>query len=193
LDTSFTFDISPVDFDPFAGPEIQLIAPATESQLEILTSCLIGGDEANCAYNESFSLLLTGQFNYDAMLRALQDITNRHQALRSAFSADGKYMCIYKELQLAVDYHDLSAQTAAGQQLFISNQNTQVALTPFNLVTGPLFKTTLIKLKEDEHLLTFIAHHIICDGWSIGIMMQDLSKFYSAYVKNEPANRTTHI
>lgn len=186
MDTSFTFDISPVDFDPFAGPEIQLVAPATESQLEIWTSCLIGGDEANCAYNESFSLLLTGQFNYDAMLRALQDITNRHQALRSAFSADGKYMCIYKELQLTVDYHDLSVQTAAGQQLFISNQNTQVALTPFNLVTGPLFKTTLIKLKENEYLLTFIAHHIICDGWSIGIMMQDLSKFYSAYVKKEP-------
>lgn len=186
MDTSFTFDISPVDFDPFAGPEIQLVAPATESQLEIWTSCLIGGDEANCAYNESFSLLLTGLFNYDAMLRALQDITNRHQALRSAFSADGKYMCIYKELQLTVDYHDLSAQTAAGQQLFISKQNTQVALTPFNLVTGPLFKTALIKLKENEYLLTFIAHHIICDGWSIGIMMQDLSKFYSAYVKNEP-------
>ncbi|WP_221452684.1 non-ribosomal peptide synthetase [Mucilaginibacter sp. FT3.2] len=185
METSFTYDTSPVEFDPFTGPELQLVAPATESQLEIWTSCLIGGDAANCAYNESFSLLLTGALNHDAMLTALQDLSNRHQALRSCFSADGKYICIYGQLSLDIEYLDKSAHSASEQQVFISNFNKQIALTPFNLVTGPLFKTSLIKLSEQKHLLTFIAHHIVCDGWSIGIMMQDLSKFYSAYVKEE--------
>jgi amino acid adenylation domain-containing protein len=185
LDTSLIYDTNPVEFDPFAGPELQLVAPATESQLEIWTSCLIGGDAANCAYNESFSLLLTGAFNHAAMLMALQSLTNRHQALRSSFSADGRYTCIYKEFSFDVDYQDLSNQKTDQQQLTIGNLNKQIALTPFDLINGPLFKASLIKLNDHEHLLTLVAHHIICDGWSIGIMMQDLSKYYSAYAKDE--------
>lgn len=182
---NFMYDTSPVEFDPFAGPEISLIAPATESQVEIWTSCLIGGDAANCAYNESFSLALTGALNKDAMFRALQDMANMHQSLRMAFSADGSNIVVYKELPLAIDYKDLSAQTADEQQAFIKNHNTQNVQIPLDLVKGPLFKTSLFKLSEQEHLLTFMAHHVVCDGWSIGIMMQDLSKLYSAYTKNE--------
>ncbi|MEO6632946.1 MAG: amino acid adenylation domain-containing protein, partial [Mucilaginibacter sp.] len=178
-------DTNPVEFDPFAGPEISLIAPATEPQVEIWTSCLIGGEAANCAYNECFSLLLTGIFNTNAMMRALQGMVNMHEALRMSFSADGKNICVYKELVLDIDYKELSASTGAQQQDFINEYNKQIALTPFNLVTGPLFNASLFKLSENEHLLTFVAHHIVCDGWSIGIMMQDLSKLYSAYTKNE--------
>ncbi|MDB5008424.1 MAG: tycC [Mucilaginibacter sp.] len=178
-------DISPVEFDPFAGPEISLVAPATESQVEIWTSCLIGGTEANCAYNESFSLVLTGIFDQDAMLRALQDVVNMHQALRMSFSADGANICIYKTLTPGIDYKDISSFPPDQQKDFIKKYNKEQVLTPFNLVTGPLFKTALFKLDDLEHNLTFLAHHIICDGWSIGIMMQDLSKLYSAYVKNE--------
>jgi len=178
-------DTNPVEFDPFAGPEISLIAPATEPQVEIWTSCLIGGAAANCAYNECFSLLLTGIFNTNAMMRALQGMVNMHEALRTSFSADGKNICVYKELVLDIDYKDISSSTAAQQKNLIDEYNKQIALTPFNLVTGPLFKASLFKLSENEHLLTFVAHHIVCDGWSIGIMMQDLSKLYSAYTKNE--------
>lgn len=176
---------SPVDFDPFAGPEISLIAPATESQVEIWTSCLIGEAPASCAYNECASLQLTGVFNKDAMLRALQEIVNMHQSLRMSFSADGKNICIFKELTLKVDYRDLSSLSSEQQQSFITDNNKNNVLTPFDLVNGPLFKTSLLKLADQVHYLTFVAHHIVCDGWSIGIMMQDLSKLYSAYAKNE--------
>ncbi|MDP9079353.1 MAG: amino acid adenylation domain-containing protein [Bacteroidota bacterium] len=178
-------DTDPVEFDPFAGPEISLIAPATESQVEIWTSCLIGGAAANCSYNECFSLLLTGTFNTSAMMRALQEMVNMHEALRTSFSADGTNICVYKELTLDVDYKDLSTLAEAQKQDFIHEYNKQLVLTPFNLVTGPLFKAALFKFSESEHLLTFVAHHIVCDGWSIGIMMQDLSKLYSAFVKQE--------
>ncbi|HVW97020.1 MAG TPA: amino acid adenylation domain-containing protein [Mucilaginibacter sp.] len=178
-------DTNPVEFDPFAGPEISLIAPATEPQVEIWTSCLIGGDAANCAYNECFSLLLTGVFNTGAMIRALQDLVNMHEALRTSFSADGKSICVYKELTLDIDYQDISLSAEDQRQKIISAYNRKIALTPFNLITGPLFKAALFKLSENEHLLTFVAHHIVCDGWSIGIMMQDLSKLYSAYASRQ--------
>ncbi len=179
-------DTNPVEFDPFAGPEISLIAPATEPQIEIWTSCLIGGADANCAYNECFSLLLTGNLNTSSMMRALQEMVNMHEALRTSFSADGKNICVYKELTLDIDFQDLSLSNEEQKQDFITEYNKQLVLTPFDLVIGPLFKTSLFKLSDNEHLLTFVAHHIVCDGWSIGIMMQDLSKLYSAYVKHEP-------
>lgn len=185
MTTTNLYDTIPVEFDPFEGPELWAISPSTESQLEIWASCIIGGDEANCAYNESFSLQLSGQLDQEAMLEALQEITNMHESLRSAFSADGKSICIYRELPLDFKFADMSERNVAEQQSFITEQNNQNAFTPFDLVTGPLFKVQLIKLGETKHRLTFIAHHIICDGWSIGIMMQDLSKLYSAYTKGE--------
>jgi len=178
-------DTNPVEFDPFAGPEISLIAPATEPQVEIWTSCLIGGAAASCAYNECFSLLLTGAFDTNAMMRAIREMVNMHEALRTSFSADGANICVYKELVPDIDYKDLSSSTGKQRQDFVDEYNKQIALTPFNLVTGPLFKCALFKLTDSEHLLTFVAHHIVCDGWSIGIMMQDLSKLYSGYARKE--------
>jgi len=178
-------DTNPVEFDPFAGPEISLIAPATEPQVEIWTSCLIGGADANRAYNECFSLALTGIFNATAMMFALQEMVNMHEALRTVFSADGASICVYKEVMLDIDFKDLSSFNAAERQTKIDEYNKHLVTTPFDLVTGPLFKTAVFKLTENEHLLTFVAHHIVCDGWSIGIMMQDLSKLYSAYAKKQ--------
>src|ERR1700749_4540047 len=136
------FSYTAVDFDPFSGPEIAAIAPVTESQAEIWASCIIGGDDANCAYNESFSLALTGHLDKIALMNAFLDVVQLHEALRSTFSADGLNSCISKQVLLDVDYKDLSSQTKEEQQRFINDYNKQVATTPFNLVTGPLFKTS---------------------------------------------------
>jgi len=179
------FEVSPVEFDPFAGPDIELIAPATESQTEIWASCMIGDDAANCAFNECFSLELTGVLSSEAMQKALQDVVNMHQALRMTFSADGASVCVYKSAVLNFDYADISQKTKAEQQKLIGAFNKRSVTAPFDLINGPLFKVTLFKLSADQHLLTFVVHHIVCDGWSIGIMMQDLSKLYSAYSKGE--------
>jgi len=185
VEESVTYTAVPVEFNPFAGPEIIAIAPITEPQAEIWASCLIGGDEANCAYNESFSLTLAGHFDSNAMLKALLDVVQLHEALRTTFSADGFNICVLKEILLDIDYKDLSTQTDSEQTHFINVYNKQLAVTPFNLIKGPLFKAYLFKLADDQHLLTLIAHHIICDGWSIGIIMQDLSNLYSAYAQNK--------
>ncbi|MBK0379127.1 non-ribosomal peptide synthetase [Mucilaginibacter segetis] len=179
----FTKNGLPVDFDPFAGPEILLIAPATEPQIEIWTSCLIGGSDASCAYNDSASLLLTGPFDDNAMRLALQALSDRHEALRTVFSGDGKTICVYNNPKISFDYHDISTQEAEQNASFIQNYARQNAITPMDLVYGPLFKTALFKLNNDEHYLTFIAHHIICDGWSVGVILQDLSKLYTAFAK----------
>jgi amino acid adenylation domain-containing protein len=180
-----SYEVIPVEFDPFAGPQILLMAPATEPQIEIWTSCLIGGADASCAYNDAGSILLTGPFNKDAMFKTLQALSDRHEALRTVFTDDGQNFLVLDNPPVVIDYHDISLQSEAQNKLFIQNYTRQNAITPLDLVNGPLFKPTIIKLNNQEHYLTFVAHHIICDGWSIGVMMQEMSKLYSAFAKGE--------
>jgi len=165
-----------------------MIVPATEAQLEIWASCKVGGIEANCSYNQFLSLFLTGAFNKDAMIRALQSLVNKHQSLRMSFSADGKNIIIDNDVVLDVDYRDLSSYTADQRQGYIKEFETQNASAPFDLELGPLFKASLFKLAEHEHYLTLVAHHIVCDGWSMGIVLEDLGEIYSANVRNEPVD-----
>ncbi|MBS1600361.1 MAG: amino acid adenylation domain-containing protein [Bacteroidetes bacterium] len=175
----------PVDFDPFAGPELVRAVPAIEPQLEIWVSCLLGGEDANRSYNESVSLRMTGSFNLPAMEKALHDLVQRHEALRSVFSGDGSQICVYKEIPSKLFYEDISAKNHTDQEKYIAEFSKHNAETAFDLLNGPLFRVALFKLGSEEHYLTLSAHHIICDGWSLGILMQDLGKLYSAYTKGE--------
>jgi amino acid adenylation domain-containing protein len=178
-------NVTPVDFDPFAGPEIASVTAAIEPQLEIWASCMLGGDDSNRAFNESVSLLLTGPFHPAALEFALNDLISRHEALRAVFSADGMSLFIYKQVRAELLYEDLSFKNPLKQQQYLLAFARKNARTPFLLQEGPLFRSALFKLAENEHYLTLTAHHIICDGWSLGILMQDLAKLYSAYVRGE--------
>ena len=174
-----------VDFDPFAGPEISRVAPATEPQMEIWTSCQLGGDAANRAYNESFSLRLTGLLQQPAFERAFAALVSRHEGLRSAFSANGRRMCVFREAIIPLDYIDKSGLPKAEWTGFVTQHARQDVQHLFNLTYGPLAKATLIKLSDAEHHFTLTAHHIGCDGWSVGILLQDLSTLYSAYAQDQ--------
>ncbi|RFZ90713.1 non-ribosomal peptide synthetase [Mucilaginibacter conchicola] len=189
LTATYNPQVSAQDFDPFAGPEIALIAPATEPQMEIWTSCLIGGNDASCAYNDFATIILNGpSFNKEAMLQAVQALSDRHEALRSVFSADGANIIVYKNPEVKVDYHDLSAQDDEQNRQFVKNYCRQLAITPLDLINGPLFKIALIKLNDGEHQVVILTHHIVCDGWSMGLVMQDLGKLYSAYAQGQQPN-----
>ena len=177
------YSLQAIEFDPFAGPEIEKAVPAIESQVEIWASYLIGGEDANRSYNESVSLLLEGKLNRPALEKALYDLLKRHDALRSGFSADGKQMCVFKDILLDFKQQDLSPHKEERQEQLIANFLLEDASTSFNILTGPLFRVNLFNLGNNRHHLTLSAHHIICDGWSIAIIMQDLGKLYSAYVK----------
>ncbi len=177
-----------IDFDPFAGREIIRIAPTVEPQQEIWLSCIIGGPDANRGYNESVSLLMKGEWNQSAMEKSLQQLINRHEVLRSAFSADGSEICIYRDYPLDLILEDYSGKSEEEQIELIRAFAISDASTPFDLLNGPLFRFAIFKLEDRAHYLTFTAHHIICDGWSVGILLQDLGKLYSAYSKGLEPN-----
>ncbi|GGW61617.1 amino acid adenylation domain-containing protein [Winogradskyella epiphytica] len=170
--------------NPFAGPELEKVILTTPSQAEIWISCKIGDIDANRAYNESVTLVLKGRLNKEALLKAVVGLVERHESLRSVFSTDGRFMSIFKHLHIDVDQQDLSHLNQSEQNEAIKDYISGEANHVFDLVKGPLFKVGLIKLSETEHHLVLTAHHIICDGWSLGIMLEELGNMYSAIINN---------
>ena len=180
-------------FDPFAGPEIECVIYTTKAQSEIWTACYLGGKDATRAYNESISMEFNGPLDTTAMHQAIQTLVNRHESLRATFSTDGMYMSIFKEIAIEPTIIDLSDLEETAKKLATNQYINQDAHFLFNLVQGPLIKFGLLKLTDDSHRLIITVHHIICDGWSIGIMLQDLGIIYSAYVENRTPNLETPI
>ena len=172
-----------VDYNPFEGPEIVSIIPCSEPQVEILTACILGGDDASLSFNESVTLKFTGKLNREAMELAFQKLISRHEALRSVFSLKNKQVCIFKNIAFELDWKDFSSEEPINKHQLIRDYIQQDTLHLFNLINGPLIKACVIKSGEQEHLLVLTAHHIICDGWSLGIILQDLGKLYSADVQ----------
>ena len=175
-------------YNPFSGPVVERVVYITQPQAEIWVACQLGDSDANRAYNESVTLTLNGNLNAIALLNALQSLVSRHEALRSTFSTDGRFMTIFKNLKITTDYNDLSDLDTTEKDEAIKTYLTEQVNFIFDLVKGPLFRVGLLKLSETEHQLILTAHHIICDGWSIGIMLEELGSLYSANILNTNHN-----
>ncbi len=169
-----------VDYDPFAGPSLRYAAPATEPQREIWTACQFSG-AANRAYNESISLRLSGVLQQAVFERAWQSVMTRHEALRSAFSGDGEQQLFFDHLAVPLTITDLAQVDR--QDDVVADLLKRDALFTFDLTNGPLVKASLLRLTDTTHQFVLTAHHLVCDGWSTGIILQDLSAFYSAYAQ----------
>ncbi|MEG4497438.1 amino acid adenylation domain-containing protein [Microcoleus sp. F10-C6] len=179
--------LTAVDFDPFTGGELFACVPATESQKEIWIAVQMG-DEANCAYNESMCLRLQGNLDIESLRFSIQELAQRHEALRTTFSPDGSTLCIASSIELDIPVLDLSVVDDRDRESKLAHLRRQEVDRPFNLVRGPLFRSQIIKLQEQEHIVILTGHHIICDGWSWGILFPDLGAIYSAKQQGLAAN-----
>ncbi|PWS33750.1 non-ribosomal peptide synthetase [Pedobacter paludis] len=177
----------PVDFDPFGEiKEIEKITLTNESQREIWLACVIGGNDANLSYNESVSLELNGHFDFDAFKKSVHDLILRHEALRSTISPNGESFIIYKNYPIDLELEDIS--TIDDQTEYLRNFVKKEMEIPLNLHEGPLFRVFIQKLNDTKHYFTLIIHHAIGDGWSIGIILEDLAKFYNLYIQGKKSN-----
>ncbi|MEO8069367.1 MAG: amino acid adenylation domain-containing protein [Flavobacteriales bacterium] len=171
----------PVDHDPFMGPAIQQTVPTTEAQREVFAASLMG-DDASCAYNESVSLKLVGALDTDALNKAVAELSARHEGLRAVCDASGMRMIVTEQAVIDLPLLDLSGNDAKARDAALDALAERDMTTPFDLVNGPLFRAHLIRISAQEHLLRLTGHHVICDGWSLGIIMADIGGFYSAFV-----------
>lgn len=170
-----------VDFDPFAGPSIERTIPTTEAQREVLTASEMGVD-ASCAYNESVSLELKGPLDRAALEKAMRDLIARHESLRATLNASGTRILITDEVAFELPFTDLAEAKDKEAQLDAIARKDMT--TPFDLRNGPLFRALLIRVSDDLHLLRLTGHHVVCDGWSLGIMMAEISALYNAAKSN---------
>ncbi len=180
--------VAPKNANANAAPEEQVpsthsgetIVPMTDAQREIWLSCTIS-DAASCAYNDSFTLSFSGNFEVATFRRAVEQTVRRHDALRTAIAEDGKHLIIsdrhtadFRLITLAAN-DDLNARVEA-----LVSEN---ARTPFALEKGHLLRVLVVQ-KETEVRCILSAHHIICDGWSIDVVLKDIAAFYTAARQN---------
>lgn len=176
-----------VDYDPFASCPLERAFPTTEAQREVWLAAQLG-TEASLAYNESASIDLQGQLHRTALLMALQDLVDRHEALRATVSGSGLELCIAEHLSLDVRIEDLRALGEAAQGEAVSRWLAAEVERPFDLKDGPLIRASLLQLNDESHRLVITAHHLVCDGWSFGVMVEDLAALYSARCAGTPAS-----
>jgi len=183
-------NITAIDYNPFEGIEIAYTLPTTEPQKEIWLACLFGDTDANKAYNESINLTLSGSVNIENLTTACNTVMQRHDVLRSAFDATGETMIIFRIPTAKINYYNLQQQSFNEQKNFITNLDFDDANERYNLLNGPLCRWNIVQLDDSKTILKFSAHHIICDGWSLGIILQEISNIYNALTANSSMPET---
>ncbi|RNF83278.1 non-ribosomal peptide synthetase [Montanilutibacter psychrotolerans] len=168
----------PVDYDPFAGGELAVVVPTTEAQREIWLADQLC-QEASLGFNLSVSLRFTGALQVDALRRAVQDLVDRHDALRSWIGPDCQTLAVLKQLDVPFLVSDLSGQDQAARDFAVAERLRATVETPFEVGDAPLFRAELLRLGEQEHLLLLTAHHIVCDGWSWWVLVRELGALYA--------------
>jgi amino acid adenylation domain-containing protein/FkbH-like protein len=150
--------------------------PMTEPMVEIHLAAMLGRD-ANLAFNEMLQLRLHGQLDGVALRMALQDLVDRHDALRMRIPAGhGTAFVIDPVGEVMILTEDFSKDPEPERAL--SECGLRQRETPFDLAAGPLFRVVVARMSEDEHVLQFAAHHIACDGWSFEVLIRDFTSCY---------------
>ncbi|MFC0106253.1 amino acid adenylation domain-containing protein [Kibdelosporangium aridum] len=126
-------------------------------------------------YNSCSGLRLTGKLDVEVLGDALNALVERHESLRTTFdSVDGHgVQRVHEPYNVHIRTAEASDETQAREILAAEVQ------TPFNLRTGPLFRALLVRLSEQDHLLVLSMHHIVTDGWSMGILADELATLYT--------------
>lgn len=170
---------SEVDYDPFAS-ELARVVPTTEAQREVWLADQLGR-EASLAYNECVSLVITGSLNVGALQQALLALSDRHEALRSTISADGTSLVIASRGSLEARLVELGSISESKRADVIAAARRTEVSDPFDLVQGPLIRASLFEVGPERYELIITAHHIVCDGWSFGIIASELMSLYAHY------------
>jgi hypothetical protein len=139
------------------------------------------------SYLVPWALRLDGQLNAEALSKSLNEIVRRHEVLRTSFRfQDGMPVQVVAEtLHVPVPVTDLSSsEDPQDQALAVARDE---ARTPLDLENGPLIRARLLRISSHEHLLLLTLHHIIFDGWSRRIFVQELAALYEAFCAGKPS------
>jgi len=140
-------------------------------------------EPGNTAYNRPSNIHITGQLNLTVLEQSLNEVIRRHDILRTKFPAfDGQpTQVIMPTLTLSLPIIDLSDLPKNQKEEEVQRLATQEAQQPFDLSELPLIRATLLQQSQEDHILLMTFHHIIFDGWSMGVLIQELATLYQAF------------
>jgi amino acid adenylation domain-containing protein len=140
-------------------------------------------EPGNPAYNLGIAVRLTGALDLPVLARALSEVVRRHEALRTVFRVvDGAPVQIVQPAApLPLPLVDL---TEAGSPETLEREE---ARRPFDLTRGPLLRAHLVRFGPAEHELRISVHHIVCDGWSFGVLVREIAALYAAFAAGMPS------
>ncbi|WP_319930872.1 non-ribosomal peptide synthetase [Xenorhabdus santafensis] len=144
---------------------------------------------AQTAYHMSAGLELTGKLNLAALQAALDRVVARHEILRTTIvmvEDEAQQIVGDADCGFSLTIEDFSQLSSEEQQAAIEETAYLEANQPFDFANGPLLRGRLLKLAEDKHILLLTQHHIISDGWSVAVLMQELSTLYHAFSQGQP-------
>jgi amino acid adenylation domain-containing protein/non-ribosomal peptide synthase protein (TIGR01720 family) len=146
-------------------------------------------DSANASYNELASVHLTGPLDVAVLEQSLNEIVRRHEALRTTFAmVEGQpIQVITPNLTVTLPVVNLRKLPEAEQKAEVQRRATQEVQRPFDLTQGALLRGTLLQLDEQEHVLLFSMHHIVCDGWSMRVLIREVAALYEAFSTGKPS------
>jgi amino acid adenylation domain-containing protein len=140
-------------------------------------------------YNIPIALCLAGTVQVAALEQSLIEIIKRHEALRTNFiTVDGQpTQIIQTQTNWRLSVVDLQHLSTNEQEIAAQKLAQQQAQTPFDLANESLITATLVVQSQTKHILSVCMHHIVCDGWSMGVFVQELAALYNAYSIGQPS------
>ncbi|OPA10890.1 non-ribosomal peptide synthetase [Bacillus cereus] len=144
-------------------------------------------DEKRGLYHEPVSIQIKGALDVQQLQKALQYIVNKHAALQMYVidTLKGPKQIIQEDIQVKMKCYDWCAYREEEKVLMLDTALQVARNKVFDFASNTLFRFQLFKFKKNEHLLHMVFHHIMFDGWSLGLFLQDLEKSYTSYKRDE--------
>ncbi len=143
----------------------------------------------NPFYNIPSAVRLSGELDVAILEKSLNALIERHEMLRTRIvTVEGRpHQVIAPSLSLRLPVIDLAGLPATEREAEVLRLAHAESQQPFDLAEGPLFRVKLIRLAEDEHVTLFTLHHIIADGWSMGVLLREMALLYNAFRHERPS------
>jgi amino acid adenylation domain-containing protein len=191
---SFTERIETLRHEETGAPSIPLVPDTTNAErpLSFAQQRLWFLDQLepeSAAYNIPAAVRLSGALDVSALERSFKEVVRRHEILRATFPAmQGQpRQVVAPEAQVNLRVEDLQHLPEDAREAEIQRRAAEEAARPFSLSAGALFRVVLLKAGAREHVLLLTMHHIISDGWSIGILIREMAALYEAFTQGQPS------
>ncbi|MET0647060.1 MAG: amino acid adenylation domain-containing protein, partial [Pyrinomonadaceae bacterium] len=141
------------------------------------------------SYNVPVAYRIEGRLDVNALERSLNRIVERHEVLRTTIAVIGAEpsQIVRPESPLTLEHADLAGLTEDARAEAVRREIESESRRTFDLERGPVIRARLLRLAEEEHVLVITMHHIVADGWSVGVLARELSAFYEAEARGAEA------